>query len=185
MRTLRTMADTSLGLRSGSVRVVPYDPAWADLFVVEAARLQQALTARGLSLAIEHTGSTAVRGLHAKPVLDLLVGWTSSADRPAAIVAFEEAGYVYRGEQGISERDFFRRGDPRQYHLHLAQVDSVFWTAHRAFRDYLRLHADVAAAYGQLKLSLARKYPHDREAYIDGKAAFVQDVLARSHITAL
>lgn len=174
------MPDTPLGLHSGTVRVVAYDPAWAELFVVEKQRLECVLTARGVSLAIEHTGSTAVPNLSAKPILDLLAGWTLPEHREPAIDAFQAAGYVYRGEQGIPGRDFFRRGEPRQYHLHLARTDSVFGRDHRAFRDYLRAHADVAAEYGRLKRSLAEEYPSDRTSYIDGKTAFVKDVLARA-----
>jgi GrpB-like predicted nucleotidyltransferase (UPF0157 family) len=173
-------AGSPLGLHAGTVRVVPYDPAWADLFAAERRRLEEVLTTCGLSLRIEHTGSTAVPGLSAKPVLDMLAAWTDGEQRPALIDAFQRAGYVYRGEQGIPGRDFFRRGEPRQYHLHLAEVDSRFWSDHRAFRDYLRAHADVAAAYGLLKQTLAERHPTDRAAYIDGKTAFVLDVLARA-----
>ena len=174
------VTDTPLGLHRGTVRVVPYDPAWAELFVEERQRLHDVLGAHGLSIAIEHTGSTAVPGLAAKPILDLLAGWTLPEQRQLAIDAFQAGGYVYRGEQGISGRDFFRRGEPRQYHVQLACVDSAFWKDHRAFRDYLREHDDVAAEYGRLKQLLAAQYPTDRAAYIDGKTAIVQDVLARA-----
>ena len=87
------------------------------------------------------------------------------------------AGYVYRGEQEIPGRDFFRRGEPRQYHVHLAHTHSAFHRDHRAFRDYLRSHADAAAEYAALKRELAVKHPFDREAYILGKTAFVERVL--------
>ena len=174
------VANTPLGLLPGTVRVVPYDPAWPELFAVEERRLETVLAAHGLSLEIEHTGSTSIAGLCAKPVLDVLVGWVARDQRPTAIAAMQAAGYDYRGEQGIPERDFFRRGEPRQYHVHLSQVDSAFWKDHRAFRDYLRTHKDVAESYGLLKRALAERYPHDRGAYIDGKTAFVQDVLARA-----
>jgi GrpB-like predicted nucleotidyltransferase (UPF0157 family) len=173
----------SLGLESGVVRVVPYDPAWPSLYEKEVARIMPILKARGVSLVLEHTGSTAVPGLAAKPILDLLGGRRPDHDRQVAIDALEEAGYVYRGEQGIVGRDFFRRGDPRQYHLHLTEIDSDFWRDHRAFRDHLSTHPDALAAYAALKLELATRYPRDREAYIEGKTEFVAKILAATYFT--
>jgi GrpB-like predicted nucleotidyltransferase (UPF0157 family) len=170
----------SLGLAPGTVRVVRYDSAWPKLYAAEVARLQPFLLAQSVTLAFEHTGSTAVPGLVAKPVLDILAGRGSEQDRGLAIAALENGGYAFRGEQGILGRDFFRRGEPRQYHLHLAAIGSPFWLDHRAFRDYLRANAEVAAAYGKLKTDLATRYPRDREAYINGKSDFVAGVLAKA-----
>jgi GrpB-like predicted nucleotidyltransferase (UPF0157 family) len=166
------------------VRVVPYDPAWPALFAAEAQRLAPILAVHRIALRLEHTGSTAVPGLAAKPVLDLLAGWEAARDRATAIRALEAAGYLYRGEQGIAGRDFFRRGEPRQYHLHLARVGSEFWEDHRAFRDYLRDHPAAAAEYAGLKGSLAARYPTDRASYIEGKTAFVDATLARARDSA-
>ncbi|PYO49036.1 MAG: GrpB family protein, partial [Gemmatimonadetes bacterium] len=94
--------------------------------------------------------------------------------------ALVSAGYVYRGEQGISGRDFFRRGEPRQYHLHLTTIDSSFWRDHQRFRDYLLSHPDAAAEYSALKRNLAARHPQDREAYIEGKTAFVNAILKQA-----
>jgi GrpB-like predicted nucleotidyltransferase (UPF0157 family) len=168
----------SLGLASGIVRVVPYDPAWPDLYAAEVARLSPIFLSHGVALVLEHTGSTAVPGLAAKPVLDILAGRRDDSDRAPAIAALEAAGYLYRGEQGIAGRDFFRRGEPRQYHMHLVAVGSPFWNDHRTFRDYLRAHPDAAADYARLKGELATRFPDDREAYIDGKTVFVESILA-------
>ena len=167
----------SLGLESGTVRVVPYDPAWPDLYAAEAARVTDALSGHDLTLRLEHTGSTAVPGLAAKPVLDILAGCRVDEPRQPIIDALESAGYTYRGEQGIPGRDFFRRGSPRQYHFHLTHVGSAFWQDHLTFRDYLRSHRDTAARYAALKLELASLHPDDREAYIEGKTEFVNSVL--------
>jgi GrpB-like predicted nucleotidyltransferase (UPF0157 family) len=167
-----------LGLASGTVHVVPYDPAWPALFNDEAARLAPVLSAHGVALRLEHTGSTAVSGLAAKPILDILAGWETEDARARAIRALESAGYVHRGEQGIPGRDFFRRGDPRQYHLHLTRVGSTFWNDHLTFRDHLRASPKAAQAYAALKLALAERYPTDRERYTDAKEEFVRGVLA-------
>ncbi|MDQ6635121.1 MAG: GrpB family protein [Gemmatimonadota bacterium] len=167
----------SLGLPSGVVRVVPYDTAWPALYAAEVARLEPILLAHHVTLCLEHMGSTAVPGLAAKPVLDILAGRSTERERAAAIAALQAGGYVFRGEQGISGRDFFRRGEPRQYHLHLAEIGGAFWHDQRRFRDHLRANADAAVAYAALKRELAARYPLDREAYLDGKSAFVKGIL--------
>ena len=117
-------------------------------------------------------------GLAAKPILDILAGRYEEESREPTIAALQAAGYIYRGEQGISGRDFFRRGDPRQYHLHLTTVGSQFWWDHLAFRNSLRGKPRAAAEYAALKIALAERYPRDREAYIEGKTAFVEAILA-------
>jgi GrpB-like predicted nucleotidyltransferase (UPF0157 family) len=159
---------------------VPYDPAWPDLYLAEVARITPILAARDVSLVLEHTGSTAIPGMAAKPVLDILAGRNPEDSRERITDALVSAGYMYRGEQGIPGRDFFRRGEPRQYHIHLTPIGSSFWRDHRTFRDYLRSHPDAAADYIALKLDLAARHPQDREAYIEGKTAFVSDILNRA-----
>ena len=170
----------SLGLESGTVRVVPYDSAWPRLFVLEAGRLRSYFASKNLTIVIEHTGSTAVPGLAAKPILDILAGYPRGADVQAYVSALVDSDYVHRGEQEIPGREFFRRGNPRAYHVHLTAIDSNFWRDHLTFRDCLRADNSLRDAYAALKRELAVKFPRDREAYIDGKESFVKNVLAAS-----
>jgi GrpB-like predicted nucleotidyltransferase (UPF0157 family) len=172
---------TSLGLRSGTVRVVAYDPVWPAQFAAEARRIHR-LLGPDLPLALEHMGSTAVPGLVAKPIVDLLGGYPPGVRVEPYVAALVGAGYVHRGERGIPGREFFRRGEPRAYHLHLAVQHGPFWREHLAFRDALRARPPVREAYAALKLELARRHPHDREAYTDGKTAFVRRVLADARV---
>jgi len=172
----------TLGLASGTVRVVPYDPAWPSLFDAEVARLAPILVEHDVIVRIEHTGSTAVPGLPAKPIIDMLAGHDDVNGRERATAALEAAGYTYRGEQGIPGRDFFRRGEPRQYHMHLTRVGSAFWNDHLTFRDHLRATPATAQAYASLKLGLAERYPTNRELYIEGKTEFVHDTLALASV---
>jgi GrpB-like predicted nucleotidyltransferase (UPF0157 family) len=174
---------SKLGLESGTVRVVAYESDWPQLYAAEAARLQPFLASQGVSLELEHSGSTSVPGLSAKPIIDILAGRRSDDERARFIAALTAAGYVYRGEQDIPGRDFFRFGEPRQYHLHLTTIGSAFWHAQRTFRDFLRAHPDAAAEYAALKQMLAVRYPFDRESYINGKTAFVHGILARSQLS--
>jgi GrpB-like predicted nucleotidyltransferase (UPF0157 family) len=167
----------SLGLESKTVRLVPYDAAWPGLFVAERQRLDAILRQEGITLAIEHTGSTSVPGLAAKPILDILAGASDPASLARAIDTLQRADYIYRGEQGIPGRHFFRRGNPRQYHVHLTLTGSDFWHDHLLFRNHLRANPEVAAEYVALKYELARRYPFDRESYIEGKTEFVHRIL--------
>src|ERR1044071_7032326 len=114
-----------LGLESGVVRLVEYDARWPALYEAEADRLLAAVAP--LPLVLEHTGSTAVPGLSAKPVLDILAGYRDPGLLAEYIARLTAAGYVHRGEQDIPGREFFRRGHPRAYHLHLTREGSGFW----------------------------------------------------------
>jgi GrpB-like predicted nucleotidyltransferase (UPF0157 family) len=168
-----------LGLESKTVRVVPYDDRWPSLFNAEAERIAEAIAAAGLpELALEHVGSTAVPGLAAKPVLDIAAGYGPGIAPLAYVAVLESLQYVYRGNGGLPGREFFRRGEPRSHHVHLVQQDGTHWVRYLRFRDALRSDAGVRDAYAALKQALALRYPRDREAYILGKADFVERVCA-------
>ena len=164
-----------LGLQSGVVRLVDYDERWPPLFTVEAQHIRTACGNR--SLEVEHIGSTAVPCMCAKPVLDILAGRPPRTPAREYIASLQGAGYDHRGEQGVPGREFFRRGQPRAYHVHLVEEGGALWRRYLAFRDWLRADADAAQRYAQVKRSLAAQFPRDREAYIDGKTAFVQEIL--------
>lgn len=168
----------ALGLRSGEVVVVPYDPRWSELFI-ECA--QEIRTAVGYSvLGVHHVGSTSIPGMQAKPILDVLV---SVADLNAAISlvpALEAIGYEFRPDEEIQDRHFFRRphgGALRTHHLSLAEPNSKHHTATLAFRDILRGDPHLADDYARLKLTLAKQFSRDRSAYIDAKTKFVTRIL--------
>ena len=168
----------SLGLFSGSVALAPPDPRWTTAFA--AARDRLVAAADPLPLALEHVGSTAVPGLPSKPILDLLGGHPPGADPLAYVAAFEAAGFTHRGEYGIPGRHYFVRDDAagrRTHHLHLVAEGGALWRAHLAFRDYLRQHPARVAEYAALKCALAARFPADRAAYTEGKAAFIAETL--------
>lgn len=167
-----------LGLESKTVRLVSYDPRWPTLFRAEAARLADAVAAARLpNLIFEHVGSTAVPGLAAKPILDVTAGRRSEIPADVYVPVLEAAGWIYRGNSGLPGREFFRRGEPRSHHLHLVECGGWHWQRYLGFRDALRADAALRDAYATLKRELAARYPRDREAYIEGKAAFVEAVV--------
>lgn len=163
---------------SEPVVIVEYDPAWPERFAAERARLEAALA--GHDARIEHVGSTAVVGLAAKPIIDMLLGlpsWPMAAEAIAAVVAL---GYDHRGDGGIPGREYFRRGLPRSHQVHACALGGTFWRDHLAFRDRLRAEPQTVRAYEALKLELALRFRNDRLGYTDAKAPFIQAVLARS-----
>lgn len=172
-------APGSLGLESGTVLVVPYDPRWQEEFAAASAEIIEVV---GSSiLAIHHVGSTAVPGLCAKPILDLLVSVEDFGPSLELVPDLEKLGYEFRPHEEIPDRHYFRRrrGTARTHHLSLAEPTSRHHRGTLAFRDALRSDPAAARRYGELKLELARRFPDDREAYIEGKSAFVAEVLAR------
>ena len=164
-----------LGLPKGMVKLMPHSEVWHQLFAEEDARLRDAVGEH--LVAVEHVGSTSICGLSAKPIIDVAVAVREIADVEKCIVPIEGIGYRYRGEHGIPGRHYFVKGEPRTHHLHMVELDSDFWRSHLLFRDYLRQHSEVAEEYERLKNELAQKYEENREAYTEGKAAFIENVL--------
>lgn len=165
------------------VRLVAYDPRWPKLFAMEKMRLRQALPV-GLVAAIEHFGSTAVPGLDAKPVIDILVAVRSLTEaRAAALRPMEALEYAFWADNPRHDRLFFVRGLPpapvRTHHVHMTEQGGDLWARLR-FRDYLRAHSDEAARYAALKHALATRHRDDREAYTAGKSAFIDDIMVRA-----
>ena len=156
------------------VWVVPYDPRWAAMFEREKALLEAAF---GQELvAIHHIGSTAVPGLPAKPIIDILPVVRDIGRQDRWIPALEALSYECLGEFGIPGRCYCRKGgDCRTHQLHIFGQQSEFEIRrHLAVRDYLRAHAAERRTYGQLKEELAIRFPEDIEAYCDGKDAVVK-----------
>ncbi len=164
-----------LGLEKGFVKLVAHDERWHRLFAEEAAHLSAAIGEN--VVAIEHIGSTSICGISAKPILDIAIAINDNADGEKCVKPLENMGYIYRGENGIPGRFYFVKGAPRTHHLHMLKQDSNFWKNHLLFRDYLRENPPVAQKYDYLKKELAQNHSANRDAYLDGKAAFVEDVL--------
>ncbi len=156
------------------VCVVPYDEHWPARYEVEALRIREALG--HVAVAIHHIGSTSVPGLSAKPVIDILVEVTDLTDLDARTPAVKSLGYEAKGEFGIPGRRYFRCDDASGTRTHQVHAFVGGWQTERhvAFRDYLISHPPIAQLYGNLKHTLADRFPHDMNAYMDGKDSFVK-----------
>ena len=155
------------------IEIVAPDPAWPARFEAERQALTQAL-GPWLTGPVEHIGSTAVPGLPAKAVIDIMAGVASlDASRPA-IDAAAALGYCYYPYRPDSEHWFCKPSAAfRTHHLHLVPFGSEQWRGAIAFRDYLRAHPADAAEYAALKMRLALRFRDDREAYTEAKSAFI------------
>ena len=159
------------------VYIVPYDESWPVRFQEEQAVLQDVI-GQWIAGSIEHVGSTAVPGLAAKPVIDIMAGVESLEKSRAAIPVLSEVGYCYFPYRPDSMHWFCKPSPSvRTHHLHLVPLDSRLWIERVAFRDYLRMHADVAEEYADLKKHLAAQLRFDREAYTDAKTSFVDSIV--------
>jgi GrpB-like predicted nucleotidyltransferase (UPF0157 family) len=158
------------------IRLSPYQPEWPSMFQEERGRLAQALGQ--MSECIEHIGSTAVPGLLAKPIIDIMVLVEEfDLDRLRSVLLDLGYEHVQIDERG---RLFFRKGLPRTHHLHVVIKDSWEHHHHIAFRDWLREHPDDAREYGEIKRTLAKRFRQDRDAYCEAKSAFVEGILVKA-----
>jgi GrpB-like predicted nucleotidyltransferase (UPF0157 family) len=157
-----------------------HDPRWAAGFAVEAAALRQLLGP--VAAEVHHVGSTAVEGLVAKPILDLLLVVPGLEAIDALRPALEGSAYRWRGENGVPGRRYLVRPDARApmgeaAHVHAFPQGHAEIARHLRFRDALRGSATLRSAYAALKHSLLRAHPADRRAYTDGKGPFIEAVL--------
>ncbi|OHX21304.1 GrpB family protein [Chromobacterium sphagni] len=162
--------------------LAPYSPAWPARFQTERRRLLSALAPLADACRIEHIGSTAVPGLAAKPIIDIMLGLPALAGIKPRIPALLAAGFHHQPQMAAAmpDRHYFTRPaqPPRQVHLHAVALDSAFWRDKLAFPDALRADGHLAAEYEALKRKLAQSMGGHRAAYTDAKSAFIASVLA-------
>ncbi len=161
------------------VNLQAYDAAWPAKFVAERDRLLALFPVNIID--IEHIGSTAVPGLLAKPVIDILAGVASMAVARALTGPLREAGYSTSAgfNATLTDRQWFMRwaDGHRTHHLHVVVHRSKAWDQRLRFRDELRNSPVLAARYAALKARLVLQHANDREAYTHGKSAFVRATL--------
>lgn len=160
------------------VSIVEYDSSWPRRFEEELRQLEPGLD-EWLDGGIHHVGSTAVAGLAAKPVIDIMAGVSDLEDARAAVPVLESLGYMFWEWDPHPWRLWFLKPEPshRTHHLHLVEPDHPEFRAKLAFRDRLRHDTVLREGYEQLKRELAAAHPNDRDAYTDAKSAFVLRVL--------
>ena len=168
------------GVDDEPIRIDSYDRSWPVRFEEERRVLETTL-GDSITGGIHHVGSTAVPGLDAKPVIDILVGVDDLESSRAYIEPLAGLGYLYSPYRP-NEMLWFCKPNPahRTHHLHLVPTDSPRFQAELACRDYLRTHPGLAKKYAVLKRQLASQFQHDREAYTEAKADFIREILDRA-----
>lgn len=157
-----------------------YNAAWSKEYEQEKKKLLKVLD--GMITDIEHIGSTSVKGLGAKPILDIMVGVDDLEEVNQLIIPLEKMGYEYVIRKEFPNRRFFRKGAWRAgtHHLHFYKYKSEEWNNQILFRDYLKEHSFVREQYHQLKKKLAEEYKFDRPAYTKAKETFIQDIIKKA-----
>lgn len=156
------------------VQVVPYDESWPRIYALEANTIRNIIL--NDLITITHIGSTAVPGLVAKPIVDILIVVKDVTKLDALNPLFEKEGYECRGEDGIKGRRFFCKND-NSIHVHaFDEQEHKIVEALISFYDYLKDNPDVAKKYGELKIALANKYSNNIKKYKEGKEAFTREI---------
>jgi GrpB-like predicted nucleotidyltransferase (UPF0157 family) len=159
------------------ILIEPYNPAWPEAFEAER-RILLSVLERWLAGRIEHVGSTAVPGLAAKPVIDIMAPVADLESSRPALEALRDIGYCYFPYRA-DVMHWLCKPSPefRTHHLHLVPLGSALWVERLAFRDLLIAEPSVASDYAALKHRLAAEFRHDRERYTDEKGPFIEAAL--------
>lgn len=161
---------------SQHITVIEHNPLWIKKYEEESSLIKSILTNN--CIAIYHIGSTSVKDLAAKPIIDIMVVVRSLEKVDDAAKNFLKIGYEYLGEFGMTGRRYLRKGgDERTHQIHIFQADD--WNnigRHLAFRDYMRTHEKEREEYAKIKIELAKKFPYDIDGYCDGKENFVREI---------
>ena len=165
-----------LGLKRGTVELVPHIKEWAALYEEERTRLEEILS--GLPAAFEHVGSTAIPSLEAKPIIDVALGIPSLDEAAEYIHRLEPHGYNDRGMLPGEDRLMAKGPEEcRTHYVHIVEHGGKKWQEYILFRDYMRSHPEAREEYAGLKETLADQFADEREKYTAGKHDFIQRIL--------
>ncbi|MBS6475584.1 MAG: GrpB family protein [Clostridiales bacterium] len=172
-----------IGLKRGAVALEEHQDCWDESAAETVAVLWEVLKDRAID--IQHVGSTSIKQICAKPIIDIAVGLQDLSSVEQVIPLLEEKHIVFRGtdypEQFLFVKGDFAR-DIRTHHIHMVMWDSVQWNDYIDFRDYLNADSEKAKEYEGLKLQLAQKYFNDRNAYTTGKKELIERLLQEAKV---
>jgi GrpB-like predicted nucleotidyltransferase (UPF0157 family) len=156
-----------------AISLVEHRERWSTDFEKEADSIKVILSDN--LLAAYHIGSTAISGLRAKPVIDVLLEVRSLCELDKRNTELEELGYEAKGEYGIEGRRFFQKGGKeRTHHVHAFKTGNHEIERHKLFVEFMKAHPHRAAEYEKLKMELESKYKEEPDKYSEGKAAFIK-----------
>ena len=164
-------------MKTKKVIVLPYDAAWESAFEAIRAEIQTALG--DLMLGIEHVGSTSVKGMSAKPCIDIDVVICDYSVFDAVVQKLDAIGYIHEGDLGIQDREAFKYADKPHlmtHHLYVCPRDSEELHRHIVFRDFLRRTPEAVRKYSLVKEKAAALFPDEIEQYIAFKAPCIEEL---------
>ncbi|WP_342501389.1 GrpB family protein [Bacillus sp. FSL W7-1085] len=166
-----------LGLPRGEVFLVPWSIEWAKEFESEKRKIIGDIGQYIIN--VHHIGSTAVKGLSAKPIIDIAIEIEHFFDGEKCVIALEALGYSYKGTDVLPERHYFNKGEPRTHQIHMYQRHNKYLLEQLNFRDYLRNNEQARSEYQQLKLKLSRLHGNDKHKYAHEKTDFIKSILEK------
>lgn len=164
-----------LGLPKGEVFLIPWTEKWEKEFLVEKEKIDAKIGKDIIS--IHHIGSTAVKGLSAKPIIDIAIEINNFEDGAYISSALETLGYGYKGTNILPDRHYFIKGEPRTHQIHMYQTGNKYLQEQLKFRDYLRENKKTRDQYEELKRNLASSNKNDKHKYAEDKTAFIKLIL--------
>ncbi|MBM7553941.1 GrpB family protein [Thalassobacillus pellis] len=162
------------------VKLNEYNPEWENEFENGRKKIIKAI---GDKIAgIEHIGSTSIKGLKAKPIIDIMVGIEDLSNTSILVSPLSEIEFEYVPKPELKDRRFFRKGlwGRGTCHLHICEIHSTEWVEKLLFRNYLRKNPEMVKEYALLKEELATKYKFDRSTYTQQKEPFIVDIIEKA-----
>lgn len=171
-----------LGLKRGTVELLPHYIIWEQVAADTISLLKSLLG--DVSMDIQHIGSTAIRSIYAKPIIDIAVGVSSLDSIKPYIELLYQNGIIFRNED-VKGQFLFVIGDfekdTRTHHIHIVEWNSIAWNNYINFRDYLNTFPAQAEKYNALKKELAVKFANDRIKYTEGKQKLIDKLLKQAY----
>lgn len=166
-----------MALKRGIVELDNYDDNWVFEYEQEKEILSKVL--KNKIKEIHHIGSTSIKGLKSKPIIDILILINTFKDIEKITKILKEYGYENRGSQGVNNRFFFAKGpeSARTHYLHVVETKSNTYYNQLYFKKYLIENPRYIKEYCQLKEMLASKYASDRKMYTQGKDEFIKKII--------
>lgn len=170
-----------LGLRRGTVIVEAHNREWEIIAAETIAELRSIL--QEVLIDAQHVGSTSVKRICAKPIIDIVVGLSDFDGLLSKNIILDKRGFMFRGQDHPGQYLYVcGKDDLRTHHIHAVIYDSSAWNDYIDFRDYLNFHEEDAENYSKLKESLAEQYSEDRETYTAMKSGMISEILTKARI---
>jgi GrpB-like predicted nucleotidyltransferase (UPF0157 family) len=166
-----------LGLPKGKVFLVAWDEEWEKEFSIEKDKILKLI--ENYIISCHHIGSTAVKGLSSKPIIDIAIELKHYEDGFSCIDNLLTIGYKHRIIPELPDRHYFSKGEPRTHQIHMYQVGSIYFKKQIIFRDCLIENVEIRNEYHRIKKKYATEHSTDKLTYADAKTEFINGVLKK------